>query len=80
LDFLRQFGFMQPGSFVLFIHRFNTTTSTHAKCRSHFSATKHQRFSPNIYLKSPELGGQLTNKQFLNGMGFTGENQSEKKW
>lgn len=27
-------------------------------------------------LKSPELGGQLTNKQFLNGMGFTGENQS----
>jgi Raf kinase inhibitor-like YbhB/YbcL family protein len=27
-------------------------------------------------LKSPELGGQLTTKQFLNGMGFTGENQS----
>lgn len=27
-------------------------------------------------LKSRELGGQLTNKQYANGMGFTGENQS----
>ncbi|UII31706.1 YbhB/YbcL family Raf kinase inhibitor-like protein [Fulvivirga ulvae] len=27
-------------------------------------------------LKSNELGGQLTNKQYLNGMGYTGENQS----
>lgn len=27
-------------------------------------------------LKSNELGGQLTNKQFANGMGFTGENKS----
>lgn len=27
-------------------------------------------------LKSNELGGQFTNKQYLNGMGYTGENQS----
>jgi Raf kinase inhibitor-like YbhB/YbcL family protein len=27
-------------------------------------------------LKSNELGGQLSNKQYANGMGFTGENQS----
>ncbi|MGO4294328.1 YbhB/YbcL family Raf kinase inhibitor-like protein [Chitinophaga sp. RAB17] len=27
-------------------------------------------------LKSKELGGQFTNKQYLNGMGFSGENQS----
>ena len=27
-------------------------------------------------LKSHELGGQLTNKQYINGMGFSGENQS----
>ncbi|PBQ33533.1 YbhB/YbcL family Raf kinase inhibitor-like protein [Sphingobacteriaceae bacterium] len=27
-------------------------------------------------LKSSELGGQLTNKQYANGMGFSGENQS----
>ncbi|GAB3800496.1 YbhB/YbcL family Raf kinase inhibitor-like protein [Spirosoma humi] len=27
-------------------------------------------------LKSDELGGQLTNKQYFNGMGFSGENQS----
>lgn len=27
-------------------------------------------------LKSRELGGQLTNKQYANGMGFNGENQS----
>lgn len=27
-------------------------------------------------LKSNELGGQLTNKQYINGMGFSGENQS----
>jgi Raf kinase inhibitor-like YbhB/YbcL family protein len=27
-------------------------------------------------LKSNELGGQFTNKQYFNGMGFTGENQS----
>jgi Raf kinase inhibitor-like YbhB/YbcL family protein len=33
-------------------------------------------FAQSFTLKSPELGGQLTNKQFLNGMGFTGENQS----
>lgn len=30
----------------------------------------------NFTLKSNEMGGQLTNKQYLNGMGFTGENQS----
>jgi Raf kinase inhibitor-like YbhB/YbcL family protein len=27
-------------------------------------------------LKSNELGGQLTGKQYINGMGFSGENQS----
>ena len=27
-------------------------------------------------LKSKELGGQLTNKQYFSGMGFSGENQS----
>ncbi|SEW44862.1 YbhB/YbcL family Raf kinase inhibitor-like protein [Chitinophaga arvensicola] len=27
-------------------------------------------------LKSNELGGQLNNKHYINGMGFTGENQS----
>jgi Raf kinase inhibitor-like YbhB/YbcL family protein len=27
-------------------------------------------------LKSDELGGQLTNKHYINGMGFSGENQS----
>lgn len=27
-------------------------------------------------LKSRELGGQLTNKQYANGLGFNGENQS----
>ncbi|QNK61656.1 YbhB/YbcL family Raf kinase inhibitor-like protein [Pedobacter sp. PAMC26386] len=27
-------------------------------------------------LKSNELGGQFTNKQYLNGMGFSGENRS----
>jgi len=27
-------------------------------------------------LKSNELGGQLTNKQYFNGMGFSGDNQS----
>lgn len=27
-------------------------------------------------LKSPELGGQLLNKHYMNGMGFSGENQS----
>ena len=27
-------------------------------------------------LKSNELGGQFTNKHYLNGMGYTGENQS----
>ncbi|CAM4219196.1 phospholipid-binding protein, PBP family [Pedobacter westerhofensis] len=31
---------------------------------------------PTFTLKSNELGGQLTNKQFANGMGFSGENQS----
>jgi len=29
----------------------------------------------NFTLKSNELGGQLTNKQFFNGMGFSGQNQ-----
>jgi Raf kinase inhibitor-like YbhB/YbcL family protein len=33
-------------------------------------------FAQTFTLKSNELGGQLTNKQFANGMGFTGENQS----
>lgn len=31
---------------------------------------------PTFTLKSNELGGQLTNRQFANGMGFSGENQS----
>ena len=35
-------------------------------------ATETQMFT----LKSRELGGQLTNKQYANGMGFNGENQS----
>ena len=30
----------------------------------------------NFTLKSNELGGQLANKHYLNGMGYTGENQS----
>jgi len=30
----------------------------------------------NFTLKSTELGGQLTDNQYLNGMGFTGANQS----
>jgi len=33
-------------------------------------------FAQTFTLKSNELGGQLTNKQFVNGMGFNGENQS----
>lgn len=36
------------------------------------TATAAQTFT----LKSNELGGQLTNKQYANGMGFNGENQS----
>jgi Raf kinase inhibitor-like YbhB/YbcL family protein len=32
--------------------------------------------APTFTLKSNELGGQFTNKQYLNGMGFSGENQS----
>lgn len=32
--------------------------------------------SNTFTLKSNELGGQLTNKQYANGMGFNGENQS----
>lgn len=36
------------------------------------TSTQAQTFT----LKSKELGGQFTNKQFLNGMGYTGENQS----
>ena len=32
--------------------------------------------STTFTLKSKELGGQLTNKQYANGMGFSGENQS----
>lgn len=35
-------------------------------------ATETQMFT----LKSRELGGQLTNKQYANGLGFNGENQS----
>ncbi|WP_293312898.1 YbhB/YbcL family Raf kinase inhibitor-like protein [Pedobacter sp. UBA5917] len=37
-----------------------------------YSATFAQTFT----LKNRELGGQLTNKQFFNGMGFKGENLS----
>jgi hypothetical protein len=33
-------------------------------------------FAQTFTLKSAELGGQLPNKQYLNGMGYTGENQS----
>jgi len=33
-------------------------------------------FAQTFTLKSNELGGQLTNKHYLNGMGYTGENQS----
>lgn len=33
-------------------------------------------FAQTFTLKSSELGGQLTNKQYANAMGFTGENQS----
>lgn len=41
------------------------------------TATLAQTFT----LKSNELGGQFANKQFLNGMGYTGENQSpELHW
>ena len=31
---------------------------------------------PTFTLKSKELGGQFTNKQYANAMGFSGENQS----
>lgn len=31
---------------------------------------------PTFTLKSTELGGQLTNDQYFNGMGFSGENRS----
>jgi Raf kinase inhibitor-like YbhB/YbcL family protein len=38
-------------------------------------------FGQTFTLKSNELGGQLTNRHFLNGMGFSGENQSpELHW
>jgi Raf kinase inhibitor-like YbhB/YbcL family protein len=38
-------------------------------------------FAQTFTLKSNELGGQLTNKQYLNGMGYSGENQSpELSW
>ncbi len=33
-------------------------------------------FAQTFTLKSNELGGQFTNRQYLNGMGYTGENQS----
>jgi len=33
-------------------------------------------FAQTFTLKSNELGGQFTNKQYLNGMGYSGENQS----
>lgn len=33
-------------------------------------------FAQTFTLKSRELGGQLSNKQYANGMGFNGENQS----
>ncbi|MBB6501428.1 YbhB/YbcL family Raf kinase inhibitor-like protein [Pedobacter cryoconitis] len=33
-------------------------------------------FAQTFTLKSNELGGQLNQKQYLNGMGYTGENQS----
>lgn len=33
-------------------------------------------FAQTFTLKSKELGGQFTNKQYLNGMGYSGENQS----
>lgn len=33
-------------------------------------------FAQTFTLKSNELGGQLGNRQYLNGMGYTGENQS----
>jgi Raf kinase inhibitor-like YbhB/YbcL family protein len=39
---------------------------------AHSSSALAQTFT----LKSNELGGQFTNKQYLSGMGFTGENQS----
>lgn len=32
--------------------------------------------TPTFTLKSKDLGGQLTNKQYANAMGFSGENQS----
>ncbi|MBV7532506.1 YbhB/YbcL family Raf kinase inhibitor-like protein [Chitinophaga sp. sic0106] len=33
-------------------------------------------YAQNFTLKSNELGGQLTNKQYFNGFGYNGENQS----
>ncbi|NML56739.1 YbhB/YbcL family Raf kinase inhibitor-like protein [Chryseobacterium cheonjiense] len=33
-------------------------------------------FAQTFTLKSRELGGQFTNKHYLNGMGYTGENKS----
>lgn len=33
-------------------------------------------FAQTFTLKSNELGGQLANKHYLNGMGYSGENQS----
>ncbi|WP_291906454.1 YbhB/YbcL family Raf kinase inhibitor-like protein [Chitinophaga sp. CB10] len=33
-------------------------------------------YAQNFTLKSNELGGQLTNKQYFNGFGYSGENQS----
>lgn len=39
-------------------------------------ATESSAFAQTFTLKSKELGGQLTNKQYAKGMGFNGENQS----
>lgn len=40
------------------------------------SASSSKTITQAFTLKSNELGGQLTNKQYFNGMGFSGENQS----
>ncbi len=46
--------------------------ATLAAVDAHSSSAPAQKFT----LKSNELGGQLTSKQYVNGMGFSGENQS----
>lgn len=40
------------------------------------SALNSSNISQTFTLKSDELSGQLTSKQYFNGMGFSGENQS----